>query len=70
MASESPSNNVALRDWSGHVGHLSPDQEKAFSVFKDILTKADLYRPQHSDARPAHDDSTLLYVRRPTDSPP
>ena len=62
----SSSNLVAIRDWSGHVGHLSPEQLKAFTAFKDILIKANLYRPHHSDARPAHDDSTLLYVRHST----
>ena len=44
----------------GHLGHLSPEQERAFSSFKDILQNARLYSPSTDTAPASHDDPTVL----------
>jgi hypothetical protein len=48
---------------AGHLGHLTPSQEKSLETFKQNLQKANLYNPT-SDNRgsPSHDDTTLLYL--------
>lgn len=43
--------------FAGHLGHLTPSQDKAFSTFKINLTNAHLYTGPAS-----HDDPTLLCV--------
>jgi len=46
---------------AGHLGHLTAQQEKAFSTFKENLVKANLYTPRSPDHDEAsHDDPTLL----------
>ena len=45
---------------SGHLGHLSPEQEQAFARFKDILHSAHLYSPSSDTAPASHDDPTVL----------
>ncbi|KAI0643093.1 CRAL/TRIO domain-containing protein [Trametes meyenii] len=47
---------------TGHLTHLSPDQQAAFSAFKDIITKARLYSPDRP--HPTHDEPTLLRFLR------
>ncbi|KAI0350345.1 CRAL/TRIO domain-containing protein [Trametes cingulata] len=47
---------------SGHLHHLTPDQQAAFNVFKDILVKAHLYSPDKP--HPTHDEPTLLRFLR------
>lgn len=43
----------------GHLGHLTPDEEKAFSDFKAFIEEKGLYKP----GPPAsHTNSTLLCV--------
>lgn len=52
---------------AGHLGHLTPSQEKSLETFKQHLQKADLYTPKADDGgRPSHDDTTLLSVRDPS----
>jgi hypothetical protein len=51
---------------AGHLGHLTPSQEKCLEAFKQGLQGADLYNPKADDGgRPSHDDTTLLCVRDP-----
>ncbi|KIY47637.1 CRAL/TRIO domain-containing protein [Fistulina hepatica ATCC 64428] len=45
---------------NGHLGHLTDAQEEAFGVFRENLTRANLYTPDP----PSHDDSTLLRFLR------
>ncbi|KAI9064652.1 CRAL/TRIO domain-containing protein [Trametes sanguinea] len=47
---------------SGHLNHLTPDQQAAFAVFKDTLAKAQLYSPERP--HPTHDEPTLLRFLR------
>ncbi|OSD02423.1 CRAL/TRIO domain-containing protein [Trametes coccinea BRFM310] len=47
---------------SGHLNHLTPDQQAAFNVFKDTLAKAQLYSPERP--HPTHDEPTLLRFLR------
>lgn len=48
---------------AGHLGHLTPSQEKSLETFKQSLHKADLYNPKVDDSgHPSHDDTTLLCV--------
>lgn len=49
---------------SGHLTHLTHDQEAALALFKDILAKAHLYTPPNDPdgPRPSHDEPTLLLV--------
>ena len=47
---------------SGHLGHLTSNQQVKFQQFKDNLGKANLYKPA-VDGKPAsHDEPTLLCV--------
>lgn len=56
---------------AGHLGYLTPSQEKSLETFKQSLHKADLYDPKADDGatRPSHDDATLLYIHN-LPSPP
>lgn len=46
----------------GHLGYLTPDEQKSFVEFKGFLKEKGLYTPP-ADGKPAsHDDATLLYV--------
>ena len=48
---------------AGHLGHLTPSQEKSLETFKQNLQKANLYNPKSDDhSSPSHDDTTLLYL--------
>ncbi|KAI0325045.1 CRAL/TRIO domain-containing protein [Cubamyces sp. BRFM 1775] len=47
---------------SGHLSHLTPDQQSAFAAFKDIIAKAQLYSPQRP--HPVHDEPSLLRFLR------
>ncbi|PIL22322.1 hypothetical protein GSI_15010 [Ganoderma sinense ZZ0214-1] len=51
---------------SGHLTHLTHDQQAALSSFKDILAKARLYSPPSDPdrPRPSHDEPTLLRFLR------
>ncbi|KAH9829628.1 CRAL/TRIO domain-containing protein [Rhodofomes roseus] len=49
---------------AGHLGHLAPDQERAFASFKDVLSSARLYSPPAGTAPASHDDPTLLRFLR------
>ncbi|KAF9457432.1 CRAL-TRIO domain-containing protein [Collybia nuda] len=50
--------------FSGHVGHLSPDQEDTLKTFKSNLTKANLYSPSVDLSKASHDEPTLLRFLR------
>ncbi|KAJ7164732.1 CRAL/TRIO domain-containing protein [Mycena crocata] len=52
----SPAYNI----FAGHLGHLSPSQENAFTAFKQALADAKLYDPY----KPTPDDPTLLRFLR------
>ncbi|KAI0785194.1 CRAL/TRIO domain-containing protein [Abortiporus biennis] len=51
----------------GHLGHLTPEQQKALDVFKDNLHNSNLYKPPPDDNSvhlASHDDTTLLRFLR------
>jgi len=50
--------------FSGHLGHLSTQQEEAFAVFKEGLRRANLYQPPTDTLKASHDDTTLLRFLR------
>lgn len=54
---------LTMDDFSGHVGHLTPEQSAALLDFKSKLIESKLYTPTpNDDNHPAsHDDITLLY---------
>ena len=45
---------------AGHLGNLTPEQEKSFETFKESLTQAGLYTPAIDGQDASHDDPTLL----------
>ena len=45
---------------TGHLHHLSPDQQAAYAAFRDILAGAHLYTPPGTTLAPSHDEPTLL----------
>jgi hypothetical protein len=45
----------------GHLGHLSPDQENAFTNFKLLCAEHGYYTAAEGDKEASHDDATLLY---------
>lgn len=51
----------------GHLGHLTPEEEKAFQDFKAFVQEKGLYRP---GPPPSHADSTLLCVALAVDPAP
>ena len=51
---------------AGHLGYLTPSQEKSLETLKESLHKAHLYDPEADvGGRPSHDDTTLLCVNNP-----
>ncbi|TFY83171.1 hypothetical protein EWM64_g833 [Hericium alpestre] len=50
---------------AGHLGHLTEDQQKKFTTFKDNLAKAKLCTVEiPPDVRASHDDATILRFLR------
>ena len=45
---------------TGHLHHLTPDQQAAYVTFQDILAKARLCTPPAASLAPSHDEPTLL----------
>ncbi|EMD39747.1 hypothetical protein CERSUDRAFT_112035 [Gelatoporia subvermispora B] len=72
MSGDGPSTGIpdaGVDVFAGHLGHLSPDQDRAFAAFKKALTDAGLYTPpierDGAVEKPAsHDDITLLRFLR------
>ena len=63
MSSDDP--RKAAKRLNGHVGHLTPEQSEAFTAFKSILQKNNLYTSANEAeavSKPSDDDATLLYV--------
>ena len=46
----------------GHIGHLTKEQEAAFTEFKKICVKEGLYKPETATSKPSIDDATLMYA--------
>lgn len=44
----------------GHLGHLTPEEEKSFEEFKVLAAKEGFYKPASDDIRASHDDGTLV----------
>ena len=44
----------------GHLGHLTPAEEKSFEDFKGLSTKGGYYTPETENSRASHDDGTLM----------
>ncbi|KIM42946.1 hypothetical protein M413DRAFT_392210 [Hebeloma cylindrosporum] len=49
---------------AGHLGNLTPEQEKSLETFKESITKAGLYTPAIGVQDASHDDPTLLRFLR------
>lgn len=61
MSTDDP--RKAAKRLNGHVGHLTPEQSEAFTAFKSILQKNNLYTPANEEiSKPSDDDATLLCV--------
>jgi hypothetical protein len=45
---------------AGHLGNLTPEQEKSLETFKESLVEAGLYTPAVDGQDASHDDPTLL----------
>ncbi|KAI0088474.1 CRAL/TRIO domain-containing protein [Irpex rosettiformis] len=59
-----PTSTVTVDVLAGHLGHLTEAQQEAFTVFRERLTKVQLYRPGTDDDIPSHDEPTLLRFLR------
>lgn len=47
----------------GHLGHLTADEDTAFTDFKELCAEKGYYKPGDEEGNPpTHDDATLLYV--------
>lgn len=44
----------------GHLGHLTPEEQKAFDEFKKISAEKGFYTPATADTKASHDDATLV----------
>ena len=55
-----PTSTVKVDVTTGHLGHLTKEQEEAFAKFRENLVKAQLYAPGKDGLKPSHDDPTLL----------
>ena len=58
----SMSASQSRRNFSGHLGRLSQNQEAALEKFKAGLEKAGLYTPPTETTEASHDDATLMCV--------
>ena len=45
---------------TGHLGSLTPEQEKSLETFKESLAKAGFYTPAIDGQDASHDDPMLL----------
>lgn len=59
MSTSSPRDSLA-----GHIGHLTPPQEQAFTSFRSLLASNNLYNPASPSSLPSHDDGTILRFLR------
>jgi len=51
---------------AGHLGNLTPEQQKSLETFKESLANAGLYSPAVDSQDSSHDDPTLLWVTKLT----
>jgi hypothetical protein len=49
---------------SGHLGHLTQQQEEALEAFRKLCQENGLYKPATDIDQNSHDDTTLLYNTR------
>ncbi|KLO17347.1 CRAL/TRIO domain-containing protein, partial [Schizopora paradoxa] len=61
---EMPDEPIEMPKLAGHAGRLTQEQEATLATFKSSLQKADLYTPGSGEAKPSHDDATLLRFLR------
>ncbi len=45
---------------AGHLGHLTPEEQKAFEEFKKISADKGFYTPATANTKASHDDGTLV----------
>ena len=57
-----PDSATAESRLKSHLGHLTAAEEKAFTEFKDICAKAELYVHSQAGTKASHDDATLVYA--------
>lgn len=46
----------------GHLGHLTAQEEAAFTAFKKLAADEGYYTPDDGEGNTSHDDGTLVYV--------
>lgn len=69
IQSKPPPDSEKAEFWlRGHLGHLSEEEQKAFTSFKDISEKGGFYKPATATSKASHDDATLMSVQ-PTTAP-
>ena len=44
----------------GHLGHLTSQQEGAFTAFKELCAKEGYYTPAAPESKASHDDGTMM----------
>lgn len=48
---------------SGHLNHLTAEQQQKLVDFKQLCAAKGYYSPGAADGRASHDDATMLYVK-------
>ena len=46
----------------GHLGHLTKEEQAAFTAFKELAAKEGYYIPPTATSKASHDDGTLMYA--------
>lgn len=46
---------------AGHIGHLTAQEQSAFTNFKALCEKEGLYKPATAANKASHDDGTLMH---------
>lgn len=47
---------------TGHVGHLTTEEESKFAEFRKLAAKKGFYTPATDERKASHDDGTLMYA--------
>jgi hypothetical protein len=58
-----PSASLERTRLQGHLGHLTPQEEAAFTTFKKLCADQGFYQPDDGVQQASHDDGTLVYVQ-------
>ncbi|RPB26219.1 CRAL/TRIO domain-containing protein [Terfezia boudieri ATCC MYA-4762] len=58
------SNKTPVTTFEGQLGHLTPDQEKAFAEFKQLCAEKGIYTPAEAGKPASHDDIFMIRFLR------